>query len=174
MEAAQPGSVSQTSGEGSHAQERPSLYPRTAADAVVVRPSASHEGRFEIMLITRKKETFHGKLAFPGGHIDYNEDPEVACVRELAEECNVVGANPVLLTVKGKPGRDPRYHMISIVYLVEVDPSSVPTAQDDALSAEWYDLGEVLATPDRFAFDHHEILLELCAKYPEKYGAFRP
>ena len=41
------------------------------------------------MLITRKKETFHGKLAFPGGHIDYNEDPEVACVRELEEECNV-------------------------------------------------------------------------------------
>ena len=148
--------------------------PRTAADAVVIRSSPTQEGRFEIMLITRKKETFHGKLAFPGGHIDYDEDPEVACVRELEEECNVTGANPVLLCVKGKPGRDPRYHVISIVYLVEVDPASVPTAQDDALSAEWYDLGEVLSTPDRFAFDHHEILLELCDKYPEKYGPFRP
>lgn len=45
------------------------------------------------MLITRKKETFHGKLAFPGGHIDYNEDPEVACMRELAEETNVEGSS---------------------------------------------------------------------------------
>ena len=63
--------------------------PRTATDAVVVRQSVVTEGRYEIMLITRKKETFHGKLAFPGGHIDYNEDPEVACTRELAEECGV-------------------------------------------------------------------------------------
>ena len=50
----------------------------------------------------------------------------------------------------------------------------MPTAQDDALSAAWYDLGEVLATPERFAFDHHEILLELCDKYPAKYGALKP
>ena len=85
-----------------------------------------------------------------------------------------MGANPVLLTVKGKPGRDPRYHMISIVYLVEVNPEVVPTAADDALSAAWYDLGEVLATPDRFAFDHHEVLIELCEKYPDKYGPFKP
>ena len=70
------------------------MVPRTAADAVCVRPSASQQGRFEIMLITRKKETFHGKLAFPGGHIDYDEDPEVACLRELEEECKVVGSNP--------------------------------------------------------------------------------
>ena len=141
---------------------------------MVIRGSPAQAGRYEVMLITRKKETFHGKLAFPGGHIDYNEDPVDACLRELEEECNVVGANPVLLTVKGKPGRDPRYHMISIVYLVEVDPASVPQAQDDALSAAWYDLGEVLQTPDQFAFDHHEILLELCDKHSEKYGQFRP
>ena len=64
--------------------------------------------------------------------------------------------------------------MISIVYLVEVDPSAVPTAQDDALSAAWYDLAEVLATPDRFAFDHHDILIELCRKFSEKYGACLP
>ena len=68
---------------------RPQQFPRTAADAVVVRPSTVKQGSYEIMLITRKKETFHGKLAFPGGHIDYNEDPEVACVRELEEECGV-------------------------------------------------------------------------------------
>ena len=74
------------------------------------------------MLITRKKKTFQGCLAFPGGHIDYGEDPEVACVRELKEECNVDGTLKGLPTVRGKPDRDPRYHMISIVYIVEVDP----------------------------------------------------
>jgi len=44
------------------------------------------------LLITRKKATFHGMLAFPGGHIDEGEDPEVACTRELEEECGVVGS----------------------------------------------------------------------------------
>ena len=122
------------------------------------------------MLIRRKKVTFQGKLAFPGGHIDYGEDPAVACVRELEEECNVKGSNPVLLTVRGEPGRDPRYHMISIVYLVEVDSATEPTAQDDAASAEWLDLETVLSTPEDFAFDHHGILLELCQKYPDTYG----
>ena len=70
------------------------------------------------MLITRKKETFQGKYAFPGGHIDYGEDPIDACIRELKEECAIEGHSPELLTVKGKPDRDPRYHMIGIFYLV--------------------------------------------------------
>ena len=114
---------------------RPTMFPRTAADAVCLRPSKTRPGYFDIILIKRLKETFHGKLAFPGGHIDYNEDPEVACVRELEEETTVKGTNPQLLTVKGKPGRDPRYHMISIVYLVDVDPEAVPQPKDDAMAA---------------------------------------
>ena len=94
----------------------------------------------------------------------------MACIRELVEETDVKGCNPVLLTVRGEPGRDPRYHMISIVYLVEVDAEAVPTAQDDAAAADWFDLESVLATPGEFAFDHHSILLELCSKYPTTYG----
>ena len=90
------------------------------------------------MLITRLKATFQGCLAYPGGHVDYDEDPEVSVIRELKEECNVDGKNPKLVCVRGKPGRDPRYHVISIVYLVEVDANATPEAQDDAASAAWY------------------------------------
>ena len=50
------------------------LVPKTAADALVIRKNTT-DGQYYILLITRKKETFHGKLAFPGGHIDYGEDP---------------------------------------------------------------------------------------------------
>ena len=57
--------------------------------------------------------------------------------------------------------------MISIVYLVTVDPSVKTVAQDDAASADWYDLREVMKKPERFAFDHHSILLELLEKFPE-------
>ena len=41
----------------------------------------------DVLLITRGKEPQVGCLAFPGGHIDYNESPEDACIRELKEEC---------------------------------------------------------------------------------------
>ena len=93
------------------------LVPRTAADNIVIRAM----GGFEILLITRKKPgPSQGKLAFPGGHIDYNEDPMVAAVRELEEECGVKGAEPELFTVRGAPERDDRYHIISMFYLVKL------------------------------------------------------
>jgi 8-oxo-dGTP diphosphatase len=94
--------------------------PNTAADALVTR---MHEGALQILLITRGHEPQIGHLAFPGGHIDYNEDPEDACVRELKEETGVVGTNPQLAMVRGKPDRDARKHMITIAYHVEVDPN---------------------------------------------------
>ena len=125
------------------------------------------------MLITRKKKVFQNCYAFPGGHVDYDEDPQDACIRELKEECGVEGFQPQLLTVRGKKGRDPRCHMIAIVYLVEVAPDAVPVAQDDAASAAWYDLATVMATPDKFAFDHHSILVEMTQKIPE-YAAYTP
>ena len=114
-------------------------FPRVAADAVVLRPGKEGAAP-EVLLITRKKKTFQGCFAFPGGHVDYDEDPQVACVRELKEETGIEGKLESLLTVHGEPGRDPRYHMISIFYLVSADADAVPTAMDDAASADWYDL----------------------------------
>ena len=108
-----------------HGRVVPDRLPRVAADAIVLRPK---NGTHEIMLITRKKATFQGFLAFPGGHIDYGEDPEESCIRELKEECDVDGSHPKLVCVRGKHDRDPRYHMISIVYLVTVDPTAKPVA----------------------------------------------
>ncbi len=51
--------------------------------------------------------------------------------------------------------------MISIVYLVEANPKQIPVAKDDAASAGWYDVKEVMKNPDQFAFDHHSILEEM-------------
>ena len=61
------------------------------------------DGKEHILLITRAKEPFQGKYAFPGGFVDYGEDPEKACLRELHEECTIVGKDPKLVCVAGDP-----------------------------------------------------------------------
>lgn len=70
------------------------------------------------MLVTRKFNPGQGKLAFPGGFVDYNENPATGCLRELEEECGLHGHNLQLITVAGNPSRDPRGHTVSVVYSV--------------------------------------------------------
>ena len=62
--------------------------------------------------------------------------------------------------------RDPRKHMITIVYSVTVDPDGEYKAGDDAATAEWYDLKKLIdeKTEKDFAFDHHSILTEFVTK----------
>lgn len=97
-----------------------------------------------MLLITRGRGAHKGKLAFPGGKVDFNEDPEVACFRELREETGMEGTSLKLLAVKGKPGRDPRGHFVSIVYQVSVPENAEPKANDDAVGADWYNVETIL------------------------------
>lgn len=62
--------------------------PNIATDALVIRKAASS---YDILLIKRGKDPYEGRLALPGGFVDYNEDPQEGCLRELEEECNVKG-----------------------------------------------------------------------------------
>ena len=59
--------------------------PALTVDAVAVRTC---EDGLEVLLIRRGEEPWKGCWAFPGGFVDYGEDPETAVVRELAEECS--------------------------------------------------------------------------------------
>lgn len=72
--------------------------------------------------------------------------------------------NIELFTVKGKPNRDPRGHTISIFYLVEVGGKDLPQAADDAETAQFYELNEIVKRKEDFAFDHFDVLEELIKK----------
>jgi 8-oxo-dGTP diphosphatase len=147
------------------------ICPNVAADAIVLRKHTGGIGH-DILLITRAIEPFKGGYAFPGGHIDYNEDPKVACLRELKEECDIDGMTPTLVTVRGEPERDPRKHMITIVYHVEIDADKAkPKAGDDAATAQWYDLKKLKEDGMKFAFDHGSILDEFLEKFHPEYLA---
>ncbi len=127
--------------------------PSVAVDAVALREG---ESGTEVLLIKRGKDPSKDMWAFPGGFVDYGEDPKDAVVRELEEETGVNGFEPVALSIHGEPSRDPRKHVIALFYLVEVDSSSVPVAGDDASHAEWRSLEEV--TDEEVAGDHMRII----------------
>ena len=123
--------------------------PSVVVDAVVTRDTDTGT---EVLLIRRGQDPCKGMLAFPGGFVEYGEDPEDAVRRELLEETGIVGTNPVSIAVHGEPTRDPRKHVIALFYRVQVDPDSVPTAGDDASEAYWIPLNQV--TERDIAGDH--------------------
>jgi len=127
--------------------------PALTVDAVAVRTG---EHGLEVLLIRRGEEPWKGCWAFPGGFVDYGENPEAAVVRELAEECGIEGKVTGIISVRGEPERDPRGHIVTIFYAVEVAPESVPVAGDDAAHAEWIPLWDVEV--DNMGADHSEVI----------------
>ena len=87
------------------------------------------------------------------------------CLRELKEETNLDGKNLELLTIRGEPNRDPRKHVVTIVYVVEVDENAEPKGGDDAKDAKFYDLKKIFNEyKDKMAFDHYGVIEELIQK----------
>ena len=129
--------------------------PAVAVDAVALREG---ESGIEALLIRRggAPEVWKGRWAFPGGFVDYGEDPEHAVLRELEEETGVEGHDPVALAIHGDPNRDPRKHIIAMFYLVDVDPEAVPRGGDDAADAAWVPIADLAA--DQVAGSHIRII----------------
>ena len=98
-----------------------------------------------------------GYWGLPGGFVERDEDPLDAVLRELEEETGLIGSNPELLMVMGDPQRDPRKHIVSIVYSVIVAEGE-PTAGDDAADARFWPLSAILAGDVPMAGDHLQIV----------------
>ncbi|KAJ3129008.1 hypothetical protein HK098_002859 [Nowakowskiella sp. JEL0407] len=137
-------------------------------DIIVVRQRKDQV--FEIALIERGQDPFKGKKAFPGGFVNYREDPPHGAVRELKEETFLTGSpsNTYFLGYKGSAERDPRQHTVTCAYVLKADPNSLSKLMggDDAATAKWYKLNDAFEwakTKSNFAFDHSEILLDFKA-----------
>ncbi len=136
-------------------------YPifSVTVDAVVLAP-----GR-RVLLVERARAPYAGRLAFPGGFVDIEEDLVDAAVRELREETGVQVEPGQLcqLGAYGRPDRDPRGRTVSVVFVADVDSEAPAVGADDAAHAGWYDTDRVLAE-DRLAFDHAEILRDALSR----------
>lgn len=127
--------------------------PIPTVDVILRRPGDPTE----ILIETRGRDPFKGFYALPGGHVDYGETVEAAALRELHEECGVSATLSEIFGVYSDPNRDPRGQRITTVFLADYKGGEAKGA-DDASSAEWADLEQLLQSKERLAFDHSKIL----------------
>lgn len=108
----------------------------------------------EILLIKRLNEPFKDCWALPGGFVDENEDLEQAARRELFEETNIETVKMTQIGAFGTPNRDPRGHMISVVYQTDLIDNQIIKAKDDAKDVKWFSINDL----PELAFDHLDII----------------
>lgn len=121
--------------------------PLLAADVIIELEGADRG----IVLIERRYPP-HG-WALPGGFVDVGETVERAAVREALEETGLEVTLRCLLGCYSDPGRDPRGHTVSLVFVATA--AGEPQARDDARNIGVVDPA---AIGGRLVFDHARIV----------------
>ncbi len=110
-----------------------------------------------IILIKRKNPP-HG-WALPGGFVDYGESLESAAQREAKEETGLSVRLVSQFHTYSEPGRDPRHHTITTVYIAESEGEA--SAGDDAAEYGVFRRDDL---PESIVFDHRSILMDYFGK----------
>ncbi len=118
--------------------------PHVAADIII-----RYKGG--IVLIERKNEP--PGWAIPGGFVEIGESVEEAAVREAKEETSLEVVLTEQFHVYSKPGRDPRFHTASIVFIGT--GTGGLKGRDDARHADVFMPDNL---PAQMAFDHRKII----------------
>lgn len=106
-----------------------------------------------IVLIERKNYPFG--WAIPGGFVEYGESCEETALREAKEETGLELEDLRQFKTYSKPGRDPRFHTISTVFIAK--GKGILKSGDDAKNAKVFNRENL---PENIAFDHKDILEE--------------
>ncbi|MBL8240371.1 MAG: NUDIX hydrolase [Bryobacterales bacterium] len=115
-----------------------------------------------ILLLTRSTQPHIGKLALPGGFIDYGESPEAALAREVLEETELEVVSSRLLCVTSF---DYEYlggslAVIEMAFWADVGSSRLSgRTTSEASRLAFYSIQETLADVSQLAFAGHASVL---------------
>lgn len=105
-----------------------------------------------IVLVERRYEPLG--YALPGGFVEVGETVEKAVLREVKEETGLDAQIVKLLGVYSEPNRDPRFHVVSVVFVL--DASGELRGGDDAKRTVVFPIEDLPF--DKIVFDHAKIL----------------
>lgn len=125
------------------------------ADTAVL---TTRDNRLMVVLVKRGRDPYAGRWALPGGFVDIDEDLETAALRELEEETGIRCSKVEQLGAYGRPDRDPRMRVVTVVFWAYVAVLAEPRGGDDAVEARLWAVDDLMDHPDVLAFDHHEII----------------
>ena len=111
-------------------------YPSIAVDVILEKDD-------HLLVVLRKKDPFKGSFAIPGGFMNEGERVEDAATREMLEETSLNIELIDILGVYSAPNRDPRGHVVSIVFIAKM-LSGNAKAGDDADSFEWLTIEDLI------------------------------
>ena len=127
--------------------------PTPTVDVILQRDS-------KVLMVRRKKNPYKDRLALPGGFVNEGETVEEAMKREAMEETSFEVEPVDILGVYSDPKRDPRKHIVTIVFIgIIVGGNS--RAGDDAAGIEWVKIDDIIKL-QQIAFDHAQILHDYC------------
>lgn len=124
----------------------------------------------QLLFTKRAIEPSIGLLDFPGGFIEYHEDPEHGIMREIQEELNIekYKLRKLFYAAHGNYIYQNVYHsIISLYYLFEptdFEPGKVKDKENE--SCLFYDVDDILKNTDRMAFSPDILAVE---KYMKEY-----
>lgn len=126
--------------------------PLLAVDGLVL-----YEDR--LVAIKRRYYPYQGLYCLPGGIVEYGEKVEDAVVREVKEETGLDTRVVSLVGVYSDPERDPRGHVISLAFELEVLGGELASGSD-ASEVGLLDLDDL----PEMGFDHRRIVEDFLKK----------
>lgn len=149
-----------------HAISSDTLFfePSLAVDAVLF---TLEKGLLKVLLIERDHDPYKGLYALPGGFLQKGESASVAVSRILRDKAGVRDMYLEQLYTFDKLGRDPRGHVVSVVYYALVPQNALCIRT--TTGAQTPTLYSVRTLPP-LAFDHREIVRYAVKRLRAKIG----